>query len=786
MNYLATILTSINGSAGISMGHGQTGMASAADVMSNFCRIFDNYWFAVLLAFIVVILFFIFSRNGIARLTKHLKFTALVIWIAGLVLYMYGFNEGGSENNSLVLFLRASLSSMEMFVSHSDLIEVNGSLHHKAAYMVPFAIVHFCAVLVSAVFIIRLLGLRFVSWVKLVSWRIFRPIIKDKPCFVFFGINGNGILLAKSIKRLFKRNCRIIFINMPDGGHKHEDARFTFSHFFHSSGEGAVKYAGDIEIMEALMFNAEKRVSDISANDSGNNDDSTVFDIFNRLGLSIPFIKTLDFLVNKFAARQKVEFFFLSENESDNISSVLALKSLDKNDSPELYKNFRCYCHARKNNINSALLRHGGLKDRIYLVDSSSLSVMQLMKNVKNHPVSFVEIDTERGVAKTDFTGMIIGFNETGCDAFRFLYEFGSFVCDDFGTENGKTIYVVDENMDGMKAAFLNVAPALKTKGTDVIDWWENISTHSTVFWEKLQLIIERLNYVVIAVGDDEVGLSLAAELYEFAYRYRKDLKLFKIFVRLKDVKKSDYLRNVSEFIVPFGADRDIFEYETLSADVLEKHAIRFYHNYEKNYIRNLKEVDIPRYNEELAALRVRDDKAPESGKRIETVESALGGCMAEIAKFEEIENVSGMSADDKGRALWLHRRVYKLENSKYIKRNTKEDDIDVMYKEEQDKSNVWHVLTKRALSTHSDFHEIISDSVLLMNLNYCEHLRWNAKMELLGFIPGVKKCYRKRIHPCIVDCETLADKFGYTIPFDQAVVELSFSDVANNEKQQN
>ena len=58
--------------------------------------------------------------------------------------------------------------------------------------------------------------------------------------------------------------------------------------------------------------------------------------------------------------------------------------------------------------------------------------------------------------------------------------------------------------------------------------------------------------------------------------------------------------------------------------------------------------------------------------------------------------------------------------------------------------------------------------------------------MELPGFIPGAKKCYRKRIHPCIVDCETLADKFGYTIPFDQAVVELSFSDVANNEKQQN
>lgn len=784
MGNIATILNNTNSVAAVN-GHVDTDFSDRVlNVMSNIYMMFDNYWFAVLLVFIIILLLTVFSRNGIPKLTGHLKFTALVIWVMGLGLYMYGFNEGGSANNSFVLFLRASLSSMEMFVSHSDLIEVSKELHHDVAYMVPFALVHFCAVLVSAVFIIRLLGLRFISWMKLVVWRSFRSMIKNKPCFVFFGINRNAILLAKSIKRRFPENSRIIFVNMPDNGKGHGETRFTFSHFFHSAGEGAAKFANDIETMDALLFNAERHVSDIHVNSAGSNDDSTVFDIFNKLGLSIPFIKTLDFLVKNFAEEQKVDFFFLSDSEQENISSVLALKSLDKDNSSAIYRNFRCYCHARKNNINMALLRHGGLKDKIYLVDSSSLSIIQLMKNVKNHPVNFVDIDKETGVAKSGFAGMVIGFSETGCDAFKFIYEFSSFVCDNNGSENPKTIYVVDKNMERMRAEFLTNTPALKGKGKNIIDWWENISTHSLEFWDRLQPIIDKLNYVVITVGNDEEGLSLASDLYEFAYRYRKNLDRFGIFVRLKNEQESDYIHKVSDIIVPFGADRDIFEYDTMSVDVLEKNAVRFYYNYEKNNIRNIKTRDIPENRKELELLKGKKDKTAADENKIKELETTILGLRSEIGRFEKTDCDTGKSDEERMFDLWRHRRDYKLNDSEYIKRDTKEDTIEVWYKEEQDKSNVWHVLTKRALTGYSDIEDILSRPVLLKNLNYCEHLRWNAKMELLGFIPGEKKSFKKRIHHCIVDCKTLSEKFSYTIPFDRAVVELSFSDMTNNEKQ--
>lgn len=781
MGISTPVINSISGAAGIIAGSEHGNAANTGNTMADIFNIFNNYWFAVLLVFMLAVLLVVFSRNGISRLSRHLKSAALAIWTAGLFLYMYGFNEEGSvENNSLILFLRASLSSMEMFVSHSDLIEVKKELHHDVAYMVPFTIVHFCAVLVSAVFIIRLLGLRIVSWLRLVSWRVFSPLIKDKPCFVFFGIDSNGIMLAKSIRRRFGKDCRIIFVNLPDGGHKHGHDRFTFSHFFHSSGEGAAIYADDIEELNALMFNAEKRVADISVNNTGKGSGETVFGIFGKLGLSVPFIRTFDFLICRFAERRKVEFFFMSDDEAGNISSVLALKSLAGDGKGLAYNNFRCYCHARRNNINTALLRHGGLKERIHLVDSSYLSIIKLMKDVRNHPVSFVDIDTGRGVARTGFTGMVIGFNETGRDAFRFMYEFSSFVCDDAGTANRKTIYVADENMERMKAEFLTYAPALKEKGCDTIDWWDDTSTRSTAFWEKLRQIIDDLNYLVITVGNDDEAMSLAYGIYEFAFRYRKDLNRFGVFVRLKDTQKGCNIRRISDIIVPFGADRDIFDYGTMSADVLEKHAIRFFYNYEKNNIRNMKAHDIPEYTAELERLTGTGG----TGERIEAVRAAIRRMNTEIAKFEEIDGARGKTDDEKGLELWLHRRFYKPDGQGYTGRTAKEDDIEVAYKEEQDKSNVWHVLTKRALTRYADFGKIASEPVLLTNFNYCEHLRWNAKMELLGFLPGEKRDYRKRVHPCIVDCKTLAEKFGYTIPFDQAVVELSFSRTSDIELQ--
>lgn len=96
------------------------------------------------------------------------------------------FNEGGSDSNSIALAFRSALSSMEMFASHSDLLEVPEDLHHDPFYMTIFSVIHFLAVIVSAVFIIKLLGFRFISWVRLCMANLSRK--KKCRLFIFWGV----------------------------------------------------------------------------------------------------------------------------------------------------------------------------------------------------------------------------------------------------------------------------------------------------------------------------------------------------------------------------------------------------------------------------------------------------------------------------------------------------------------------------------------------------------------------------------------------------------------------
>ena len=155
-------------------------------------------------------------------------------------------------------------------------------------------------------------------------------------------------------------------------------------------------------------------------------------------------------------------------------------------------------------------------------------------------------------------------------------------------------------------------------------------------------------------------------------------------------------------------------------------------------------------------------------------------------------------SVDDEENAAeaWLNRRLTYLNETDRLKR--KENEIKVWYQEEQDRSNAWHVYTKVALAKDGITLETLlldSNKQLLHNLCDCEHLRWNAKMELLGFVAakeedtllledkpngnlrGAWKNFRLRRHECIVDCQTLHSKpvLANTIQYDESTVRLSF-----------
>ena len=726
-----------------------TGLLNACSHEVFFNRLGGLNILVALLAFVFLISIFIPKVK--ITLFRHLKIQAFVIWVCGVVLYMVGFNEHGSAASNIALLLRSCLSSMEMFVSHSDLIEVKEDLHNNPTYMAVFALTHFCAVAISAIFILRLFGFRLLSWVKLVGAYMCSWLQKDCNYYVMFGVNSNTVALAKSIsKNKSNEHHYIIFINMPQKGHSHASTRFSFSHFFHSDSNGIDKYLEDIEEMGALLFissrSFENPILDNKADD--------VFKVFKVLDFSWAVRIPLQYLLRNSATgkyrnrnKSKVEYFFLSDEEKENLQAVTVLQTIQKKDIDYKYSSFYCYCHARKSQNNTSMLNDGKLAFMVHIIDTSNLAVHNLKREKDYHPINFVEKDTNKGTVRSAFTGMVIGFGETGRDAFRFLYEFSSFTKDNQGNPSAKKIHIIDKDLDELKAEFLTEAPALRNKPE--IDWWSGQSTHSAAFWDKLRTIIQDLNYIVISIKDDEEAVGIATSIFEYAYRYRDNFNRFKIFVRLRNSMREDFLRNHKEFfetIIPFGSVMDAFSYDTINKDVLEKAAKRFKYRYDILY----------------------------------------------EAKFDAIENGN---EEEYANEAWLKRRKVYLEETDAVKQ--KESEIKIWYQEEQDRSNVWHIYTKIALvndDVTSEMLQLDSNKQLLQNLSDCEHLRWNAKMELLGFEPATSEDIKKeeekskdkqrdpwrslklRRHECIVDCQTLHfyPVLAKTIPYDESAVKLS------------
>ena len=724
---------------------------------------FLNQWgysTVLLVAIGLVLVYLLFKKRKL--LVDNLKWIAAMVFLSGFVLYGYAFDEGGSTSNSVALAFRAALSSMEMFASHSDLLEVPEHLHESPFYMTIFSVIHFLAVIVSAVFIIKLLGFRFISWLRLLAANFSGK--KDCRLFVFWGVNDNAILLANSILRNAARrkkanvegweNCKFVFVRLLSANESSSHGRFTFSHFFNSSHDETEKFIEKIEELDGILVNSKfgitGRVIDKVKSE---------FDLYEYLGL-----KRLGKLIQKYP---RATFYFLSPNEEVNLEAVSVFKEMARYKEGGVHDQVQIYCHARKNNLNQKLEICDGLEHQIHIIDSSNLAVLQLKKNVKNHPVNFVDVDTSKACAKKPFTSMIIGFGETGRDAFRFLYEFGALIGAD-GDRNPRKIYVVDEHLDELKGDFLMKTPALKGK-RDELEWCEEMSVHSDSFWEKLSEIIHELNYVVIAIGNDNEGMALAIDLYEYAYRYRKEgFNDFRIYLRVNGSCNTVQLKQIKEYfnvygdtrdvIMTFGAREDIFSYDVVSMDVREVLAKEFYYAYRKIMI----------------------DAMPETDE-------------GEIAKKEEAKESLRQTAEQE----WNARR------EALRKKRNLDAQIKLAYQEEQDRANVWHVNTKRFLAgvigkdgkdnaerlkemidmtrrdtntlNYSNVRDLASET-LFDNLSKCEHLRWNACMELQGFVTcDGDKDFRRKEHKCLVDNDVLRAEYPETVPYDQSVVELSF-----------
>lgn len=539
----------------------------------------------------------------------------------------------------------------------------------------------------------RFLGVLKKGWKK-------RAFAQD--LYVFWGVNDASINLAKSIETA--KNCektyQIVFVAKP------------------SESDTASK----LRALKSGSILLRPKHSLIDVHNEIAVEDDNQYDYFDRIGLG-----ELGEKCNRYI---NVSFFFLSDDDASNVQEMLIMKNYFMKQA-RYYGKPHLYCRARRNEHNKIYEEQAYLQNedeqkvKVHIVDDSSLAVLNLKMNEAYHPVQFVQVN-EKAQVVSPFNALILGFGQTGRDALRFLYEFGSFSGVGSPKEERSPLHItaIDRNMENIKGDFLVNAPSLTRDYNVNRTEFRQCDVHSTQFWNDLIEKIPTLNYIVIALGSDEENIAMLINVYRLCLKYRyEEFKMsnkeespaFSIFVRVyKKEYEQEYTNiqthlnsyNIQEnsnvlnkdYIHPFGSIKDIYTYDMIINERTRKEAITFAYVYD--------------YQDKIN-LSQRWTKEEE--------------CAA---------------------ANWWEKK----HTVKMLK-----ELIDIRRQEEQDMSNSWHVGTKLALIEKAGISALTRDSwpskrkgeslvydvppeqqEIIDNIAFCEHLRWNALSELQGYEPYV------------------------------------------------
>ena len=558
------------------------------------CLLAWNFWFfAGLVVFILLCVVFRSTwKRVVDFLSHHLLIASLIVLIAGFWVYTWGYYN--PELGWYSVIPRSVISSFKMFVVMHDLARVDKELFTNDFYMACFSLTHFAAALLTFLMIFKLVGFRLFSIIrlKILQWR-FRFCSKV-PIHVFWGINEESLLLAESIKARGEKDSamkddRIIFVSIVKDSADMPRQKATLA----SVIDVVTLRNRELERLDkidALVDNCHNGPSSVQP--SENREDELPTDVFGSLRLRV---------LRKIVARaEAVNFYLLSDDEEQNVSGALNLqndKTVTSRDkvkiyvharktiNAELFDTYAQYVEQKDNVVEESIAdmysndngQSKTYKPSVKLVDSAYKSVKRLKENLGCLPVDCVEYDYRTGLVSSPFTSLIVGFNATGQEAFKYLYEHGTFI----GPNKEKLpfkCYAVDQNMTAIEGIITSkVGYVIDSKELELI----NAEVNSKVFWDKVELIINDLNYAVIALNNDELGLQLAVNLFKLALRKRDNKLPLKIALRCYDSRNIRMMhkaeKNLNESIedseinnvslTVFGDQSKIFDYESVLSD---------------------------------------------------------------------------------------------------------------------------------------------------------------------------------------------------------------------------
>ena len=377
------------------------------------------YELGIFFVFITALLVMCNTRWGYKLpLKKMLQILAVVTFFAGCVLYAIGFAHRGNYGHSTFI-IGAVIASAEMFLIKSEYSFISDACKDSHGYMLLFSVTYLMAVFCSIMFVLQIIGIRLGAWVKMFMTRLILPFSSDYELYVFIYPTKPVIQLAKSIykqNRRFKRKVKFLFVCITAKGDKTNQG-LTQMIGLNSEKKSIIDMILR-EDMDSLIIFCDNDIAEcVSAN----------ADYLKISGIN----KTKDLF--KYAS--SVKMLILTEDEKRNLEIAHKMAgdaTVTRCD--EDGKSVDIYCMARKSNTNLTL-EDMMLKtnEDIHVMDASYLSVSTLKMNPAYLPVNFVEC--ENGIVKSAFHSLIIGFNETGQEALKFLYEYGAFL----GTDNRKS-----------------------------------------------------------------------------------------------------------------------------------------------------------------------------------------------------------------------------------------------------------------------------------------------------------------------------------------------------------
>lgn len=717
-------------------------------------------------------------RESRRWIMSHLIPGAFLVFSLGTVLYIIGFNGEGTAHNPLALLLRSMMASVEMFVSKSELIEVEPEVKGNPYYMMAFSIVHFLATCISAAFVLHILGVRTKSYLRMwgclpSDW----PRRGDLDLYVFFDLSPESIALAKSIHAEAREPHQIVFVRTPMEESHHE--RFSFGHLL-SLANSQSGVAEDIINMDALLTYSRTRVSMYDQ-------EASVDAWAKETGLT-----ALHHFISK-RARDKY-FFALSPNEENNINTAIALRKLfpqegrggqenqdkDGGESACQHK-AEVYCRAKQSSVTEFLSN-----ERIKIVDSASLSIEEMRSNVLYQPVRYMKPDVSLGIATKPFKAMMIGFGDTGREAFKFLYEYSAMVCAP-EVRMPFECYIIDPKGEALSKELLSACPGL-AKDLACIHF---LNGRTEDFISEVEVLIRELDYIVVCTNSGTENLSLGMRLLDLAYRHRDADRLLSVFMGLyekaeyekatdiarcyrEEVTKGEQTQLFRFELVPFGKRETLFSYGNVVQEDIIKEAQAFHYKYEKTELSafGAQPADSPekewehRVNRCLAnglsgkAKLIQQETQDIANARHMLTKMMLMGIIHEVpATVIPLKEHDGKVKAEGVTAARTESNIFRLLHIAMVLKRVMlriQEEVEKTKKGEQEGFCSFDII-QQVLSAE----ENRKYQALLQNIARCEHLRWVASNIMLGYTANADKehngkDYIRKTHACMVPCDEL------------------------------